>query len=60
MRIVSWNVNGLRAILKKNFYESIDRMQPDILCLQEIKVDKDSIPEISLPGFEKIYKTIST
>ena len=57
MRIVSWNVNGLRAVLKKNFYESIDRMQPDILCLQEIKVDKDSIPEISLPGFEKIYNS---
>lgn len=32
-------------------------MQPDILCLQEIKVDESSVPEISLPGFEKIYNS---
>jgi len=57
MRIVFWNVNGLRAVLKKNFYDSIERMQPDILCLQEIKVDKDLIPEINLPNFEKIYNS---
>ncbi|MDR2402109.1 MAG: exodeoxyribonuclease III [Cytophagales bacterium] len=57
MRIISWNVNGLRAILQKNFYESFEKMRPDILCLQEIKVDKDSIPKISLPKFEKIYNS---
>lgn len=57
MRIVSWNVNGLRAILKKDFYGSFEKIQPDILCLQEIKVDKDSLPDIVIPGYEKIYNS---
>lgn len=37
MKIVSWNVNGIRAILKKDFKNSIDALQPDIFCLQETK-----------------------
>jgi exodeoxyribonuclease-3 len=37
MRIISWNVNGLRSVVKKNFFESIKEMAPDILCLQETK-----------------------
>jgi exodeoxyribonuclease-3 len=51
MRIVSWNVNGLRAILKKNFYQSIGELAPDIVCLQEIRVDAASVPKIDLPGY---------
>jgi exodeoxyribonuclease-3 len=54
LRIVSWNVNGLRAILRKNFYEMIGKLQPDMLCLQEIKVDEGAIPENELPGSIKI------
>jgi exodeoxyribonuclease III len=37
MKIVSWNVNGIRAIIKKDFKASIDAMAPDIFCLQETK-----------------------
>jgi len=37
MKIVSWNVNGVRAILKKDFKNSIHAMQPDVFCLQETK-----------------------
>jgi len=37
MKIISWNVNGIRAIAKKDFFESIEKMAPDILCLQETK-----------------------
>ena len=37
MTIVSWNVNGLRAIVKKDFKSSIEKMSPDIICLQETK-----------------------
>ncbi len=37
MKIISWNVNGLRSCLKKNFFDVIDEENPDILCLQEIK-----------------------
>ncbi|HCO84623.1 MAG TPA: exodeoxyribonuclease III, partial [Arenibacter sp.] len=31
MRIISWNVNGIRAVAKKDFFESINKMAPDIL-----------------------------
>lgn len=43
-RIVSWNVNGLRAITKKGFLEWFARESPDILCLQETKVDPEQLP----------------
>lgn len=51
MKIISWNVNGLRAILKKNFYEFIQHEDPDVLCLQETKVNQDSLPDIGLPQY---------
>jgi exodeoxyribonuclease-3 len=38
MKIVSWNVNGLRACIKKGFAESIRAIDPDMFCLQEIKL----------------------
>lgn len=37
MKIVSWNVNGIRAIVKKDFVNSVEKIDPDILCLQETK-----------------------
>ena len=37
MKLVSWNVNGVRAIMKKGFQEDVAKMAPDILCLQETK-----------------------
>ena len=43
MDIISFNVNGLRAILKKDFIRWIKTQRPDILCLQEIKADKSQI-----------------
>ncbi len=45
MNIISWNVNGIRAVANKNAFEWIDEHQPDILCLQEIKATPDQIPE---------------
>jgi exodeoxyribonuclease-3 len=39
--LVSWNVNGIRAIVKKGFIESVHAMQPDVLCLQETKAAKE-------------------
>jgi exodeoxyribonuclease III len=44
MRIISWNVNGLRAIVKKNFLDYIADEQPDILCIQETKLQEEQIP----------------
>ena len=40
MKLISWNVNGLRAILKKNFLEFLTAQQPDIFCLQEVKLSE--------------------
>ncbi len=46
MKIISWNVNGLRAIAKKDFEESVKEMDPDILCLQETKAQDDQVLEV--------------
>lgn len=52
MRIISWNVNGIRAVLKKDFVNSVKQMAPDMLCLQETKIH-ESLP---IPGLEE-YKS---
>ncbi|WP_300410192.1 exodeoxyribonuclease III [Lagierella sp.] len=41
MKLVSWNVNGLRAAMKKGFMDFFDSIDADILCLQEIKMKED-------------------
>lgn len=45
MRLVSWNVNGIRAAIKKDFFGSLDAMQCDVLCLQETKAQDDQVKE---------------
>ncbi|MCF8316555.1 MAG: exodeoxyribonuclease III [Ignavibacteriales bacterium] len=45
MKIVSWNVNGIRAIAKKGFFEWFEKTDPDILCLQETKASPDQLQE---------------
>ena len=49
MRIVSWNINGIRAFCRKNGDAFLRMLQPDIICLQEIKC---SGPELSLSRYE--------
>jgi len=51
MRLVSWNVNGIRAAVKKGFKASLALMQPDVLCLQETKAQGDQVEE-ALAGIE--------
>ena len=46
MKLISWNVNGLRAVLRKNFLEYLDHEQPDILCLQETKAHPDQVEQL--------------
>lgn len=46
MKLISWNVNGLRAVAKKDFFESFEVMSPDILCLQETKAQDDQVAEV--------------
>ena len=46
VKLISWNVNGLRAVLKKNFLEFLDAEQPDVLCLQETKCTPDQVEQL--------------
>ena len=45
MRLVSWNVNGIRAVMKKDFISSLNSMETDILCLQETKAQDEQVSE---------------
>lgn len=59
MRIITWNVNGYRAVLKKDFKKSITQLDPDILCLQEIKAKPEQLKEeeLSIPGYQAIWNS---
>lgn len=51
MKIVSWNVNGLRSILSKNLLQVVNSLKPDVLCLQETKISLEQVQnEILLPN----------
>ena len=50
MKLVSWNVNGLRACLTKGFQETFDALDADIFCLQETKMQEGQA-EITAPGY---------
>jgi len=54
MHLVSWNVNGIRAIIKKDFLKDIKAMDPDILCLQETKGQPEEVKTalMLLPKYE--------
>jgi len=54
MKIISWNVNGIRAIAKKNFFEVLLSQNPDILCLQETKAQEGQVSEVlaNLSGYQ--------
>ncbi|MDA3928188.1 MAG: exodeoxyribonuclease III [Prolixibacteraceae bacterium] len=45
MKIISWNVNGVRAITKKDFFQDFKQMNADVLCLQETKAQDDQVAE---------------
>lgn len=54
MRFVSWNVNGLRAVVKKGFEESIAGLDADIVALQETKLQEGQI-DLDLPGYHQFW-----
>ena len=53
MKILSWNVNGIRAAAKKGLYDFIKKESPDIICFQEIKANPQQLPPYlrNLPGY---------
>lgn len=57
MKIISWNVNGIRAINRKDlFIPAVKTLKPDILCLQETKAEKGQA-EIDLPDYEEYWNS---
>ncbi len=53
MKIISWNVNGIRAVSKKDNWHEFLKLSPDILAIQETKATPDQLPEnvLNLPGY---------
>jgi len=56
MKLVSWNVNGLRAALKKGFIESMRELDPDIIGIQETKMQPGQA-EVDLPEYEEYFNS---
>ena len=56
MKFISWNVNGLRACLKKGFMESFQALDADIFCLQETKMQPEQAI-LELPGYEQYWNS---
>ena len=58
MKLISWNVNGLRACLKKDFMASFQALDADIFCLQETKLQHHAGDlEIELPGYHQLWNS---
>ena len=53
-KYISWNVNGLRAVIKKGFLEYIEEEKPDIIGLQEIKLSEGQL-DLEIPGYNMYY-----
>ena len=54
MKLISWNVNGLRAVMGKNFMEFFNEVDADVFCLQETKLQEGQI-EMDLPGYHQYW-----
>ena len=56
MKLISWNVNGLRACLKKGFLDFCDFANADVICLQETKMRPEQA-EFDLPGYYRYWNS---
>jgi|TARA_B100001540_G_scaffold287057_1_gene281280 exodeoxyribonuclease-3 len=54
MKIISWNVNGIRAVLKKGFLDFMNQENPDIICIQETKASPEQV-ELNLENYPYKY-----
>ena len=54
MKLISWNVNGLRAVMGKNFMDVFKSLDADIFCIQETKLQEGQI-ELELPGYHQYW-----
>ena len=58
MKLYSWNVNGIRAIKDKGFIEWITKEQPEVLCVQETKIQENQLSD-ELKNIEGYYSYFS-
>ncbi|EGS38469.1 endonuclease/exonuclease/phosphatase domain protein [Veillonella sp. oral taxon 780 str. F0422] len=56
MKLISWNVNGLRAAMTKGFMDAFDALDADMFCLQETKLQPEQI-EMVLPNHEQYWNS---
>lgn len=56
MKLISWNVNGLRACLGKGFIESMTALDPDFICIQETKMQEGQAV-VDLPGYYQYFSS---
>ena len=56
MKIISWNVNGFRAILKKNFIDFFNEQEADIFCIQETKMQEGQV-EVEFEGYHQYWNS---
>lgn len=56
-RLLCWNVNGLRAVMKKGFPDFLHAQQADVICLQEIKVTEEEAPKLEIPYPYQYYNS---
>ena len=54
MKFISWNVNGLRAVVGKNFLEAFNALDADFFCLQETKLQEGQI-DLDIPGYQSYW-----
>ncbi len=54
MKLISWNVNGIRAVLKKGFLDFVKKFAPDVLCLQEIKAPGKEF-SLNIEGYNEYW-----
>ena len=57
MKLVSWNVNGLRAVLRKKFLDYLDAEKPHILCLQETKAGPNDVEQLWPAAYTTYWNT---
>ena len=56
MKIISWNVNGIRSCLSKGFEDFVSKNNPDIICIQETKANPDQV-NLEIPGFKQFWNS---
>ena len=56
MKFISWNVNGIRAVLKKGFLDFFNDIDADVFCIQETKAQPDQV-ELDIEGYKQYWNS---